>query len=136
MDDPLLNSNAAIPLLEQTPLLVFIHLTAAILAFVFGLIMLIRKKGTPVHKRLGRVWVALMAFTALSSFFIQTQGHFSVIHVLSVLTLIALFRGVYAIRHGDQRTHRRNMLLAYGGLVIAGLFTLDPHRLLGHLLLG
>ncbi len=132
----MLNASDATHLLEQTPTVVFIHLSAATLAFVLGIVVLVRRKGTASHKRFGQFWVLLMAFTALSSFLIQTQGHFSAIHILSVLTLVALFRGVYAIRHGDRRSHQRNMLLAYYGLVIAGLFTLDPHRLLGHLLLG
>lgn len=42
------------------------------------------------------------------------------------------WRAVYFVRKGDIRAHRYTMLGLYaGGLVLAGMFTLLPSRLLG-----
>jgi len=116
-----------------------LHLAATLAALVLGIVMLARRKGTLSHRRLGWLWVGLMAVAALSSFFIRTinPGSFSPIHILSVLTLLALPAGIYAIRRGDVRRHRWTMIgLFTGGLVIAGIFTLLPSRLLGHVFFG
>lgn len=80
---------------------------------------------------LGRVWVGLMLSAALSSFGLHgLTGGFSWIHLLSILTLVTVPRGVWqAIRH-DIRAHRRTMTRTYLGLLSAGVFTFMPGRLL------
>ena len=40
----------------------------ALAALGLGIIQMIRPKGTVLHRWLGRIWVAMMAFVALSSF--------------------------------------------------------------------
>src|SRR3546814_9115798 len=65
-----------------------------------------------------------MATAALSSLFIRTihPGQFSPIHILSVVTLLALPWGIYAIRTGRVQRHRWTMIgLFTGGLVLAGI---------------
>ena len=47
-----------------------------------------RRKGGTTHRTLGYLWVALMALTAISSFWIRGNGSFSWIHGLSVTTLV------------------------------------------------
>jgi uncharacterized membrane protein len=42
------------------PIPVLVHLAAAASALVLGFVMLARRKGTPSHKALGRIWVAVM----------------------------------------------------------------------------
>src|SRR3546814_19533378 len=101
--------------------------------------MLLRRKGTVSHRRLGWIWVILMATAALSSLFIRTihPRQFSPIHILSVVTLVALPWGIYATRTGRLRRHRWTLIgLFTGGLVLARLFPLLPHLPLGHLLFG
>ena len=69
------------------------HLDAALLALVLGAVVLMRRKGTASHRRLGQAWVALMIVVALSSFWIleiRNGAGFSVIHLLSAWTLLAL----------------------------------------------
>ena len=126
------------PIMAAGPL-IQVHLAATLSALALGIVMLVRRKGTRWHRRLGWLWVTLMAVAALSSFFIRTihPGHFSPIHILSVVTLLALPSGIYAIRRGNVQRHRWTMIgLFTGGLVIAGLFTLLPSRLLGHVFFG
>ena len=118
--------------MAYTPL-ILIHLATALAAVVVGGAMFLLRKGTPLHRLSGRVWVLLMAVTALVSFGIQTHGHFSWIHLLSLLTLYVIGQAVWSIRKRDIVRHRRMVAGAYAGLVIAGMFTLLPDRLLGSL---
>lgn len=119
--------------MEFTPLIIA-HIATAGGALVFGGITLALRKGTQVHRLFGRLWVALMATTALVSFGIQSSGHFSWIHLLSAGTLVSLVASIAAIIRGNVSAHRRGMTGAYIGLVIAGAFTLLPGRRLGELL--
>lgn len=112
---------------------ILIHLATAIASVVVGGAMFFMKKGTPQHRLSGRVWVLLMAVTALVSFAIQTRGHFTWIHVLSVVVLVMLVRAVLAIRHRNIRLHQRLVVGTYAGLLIAGMFALAPGRRLGYL---
>ena len=96
---PLINATMPIPL----------HALAAILALVIGAAQLWLAKGTARHRQLGYVWVGLMAFVAISGFFIyETRlfGVFSLIHLLSVLVLVTLWRAVRMARAGKIRAQR------------------------------
>ncbi len=123
------------PLLNAGPA-VHIHLAATILALALGVFMLIRRKGTVSHRLLGWIWVALMLTAAVSSFWITgIRGSFSPIHGLSLLVLVLVPLAVLAIRRGKVKRHRTAMIgLFFGALVIPGLFTLLPMRLLGRLM--
>jgi uncharacterized membrane protein len=118
-----------------TPLIAF-HITTALLALGLGAAMFARPKGTPSHRLLGRIWVASLAATALGSFWIRHDGHFSWIHFLSAWTLFGLAMAVWCARRGNIQAHRGWMIGLYLGLAIAGLFTLLPSRLLGSLVFG
>lgn len=119
--------------MEFTPLIIT-HIVTATAALVFGGITLAMRKGTHVHRLFGRLWVVLMAATALVSFGIQRSGHFSVIHLLSAGSLLALTASIYAVVQGRIHAHRRGMTVTYIALAIAGVFTLLPGRRLGGLL--
>ena len=112
-----------------------LHVSAALAAIALGAGMILARKGTLSHRIAGRGWVALMLVVSISGFFIQTKGHFTWIHLLSVVVPLLLALGVYFAVRGKVRAHRRMMLSVYAGaLGVAGAFTLLPHRLLGHLL--
>jgi len=117
-----------------------IHLTAALVGLVLGAVQLARRKGTPSHRLIGRVWVAAMVVAAVSSFWIEsiTRGHgFSYIHILSVWTLIALTVALIAIRRRNVRLHRGFMIGSYVGLLVAGLGAVAvPGRVLYVFLFG
>lgn len=113
---------------------ILIHILTALLAVLVGAAVFLVRKGTPAHRLLGRSWVFLMATTALVSFAIQTKGHLSWIHLLSTATLFWLVKAIVDVRRGKLQSHLRIMRGTYVGLVLAGLFTLLPQRLLGQLL--
>ena len=125
------------PLLAA-PAIVQIHTAAAFLALAFALPQLARRKAGGAHRLLGWGFVLAMAATAVSSIWITglRHGQFSLIHVLSVVTLLTLPLAVLARRQSDLRRHKRAMLGLVGGLVGAGLFTLLPGRILHHALFG
>jgi uncharacterized membrane protein len=119
------------PLLHASPT-IQIHALFAFLALLLGAVQLFRKKGDAVHRALGRTWVGLMAVVALSSFFIWTirlVWLFSPIHLLSIFTLVMLWRGVMAARGGDISRHQKTMQITYFfALIITGLLTFIPGR--------
>ncbi len=58
-------------------------------------------------------------------------GGYSPIHLLSLFVLVQLGRGIYFAKNRNIKMHRRCMLFTYiGGLLIAGVFTFMPDRLL------
>lgn len=125
-------------LLLRAPLVIQLHLVAALVAFGLGAVQLLAPKGTLPHRTLGYIWAALLAFVSISSFFIHSIrqfGGFSVIHLLSVFTLVMLPLALLRARRHDVARHARGMRLLYiGALVVAGLFTLYPGRLLSQAL--
>lgn len=127
------------PLLQASPV-IQIHAFAAILALVVGGVVLFRRKGDLRHRFAGRIWVGLMVIVALSSLFIWTirlWGPFSPIHLLSILTLMLLWRGVTYARRRNIKLHRQVMQTTYVlALVIAGLFTFFPGRIMYHVAFG
>ncbi len=127
------------PLLSAD-LAVRLHAIPAILAFVLGGLQLALRKGTGLHRAMGWTWVVLMALVAGSSFFIHTIcsfGPFSLIHLLSILTLASLPFAVLHARRGRIGAHARAMkALFLGALVIAGIFTFTPGRIMHDVAFG
>jgi uncharacterized membrane protein len=114
---------------------VLVHSVAALAAVVLGAGMFLARKGSYSHRVAGRGWVALMLLVSISSFWIQTKGHFTWIHILSVAVPLLLAAGVAFAVAGNVRGHQKTMVSLYvGSLGIAGAFTLLPHRLLGKML--
>ena len=72
------------------------HALMALLAVVIGGVQLMSAKGTSQHKVLGYIWVSLMMYVSISSFFIseiQLWGAYSPIHLLSAWTVLTLCTG-------------------------------------------
>lgn len=120
--------------LFNAPLAIQIHVLAVVPAAILGAYLLARPKGTPRHRLLGKIWMALMVMTSLSSFFIHQINlfhGFSPIHLLSIAVLAGSWRAILAARRHDIRTHRRVVSgMYFGGIVVAGLATLLPGRLM------
>lgn len=126
-------------LLARQPLVIRVHVAAAVTALLLGTVQLIGIKGTGVHRVMGWSWVLAMLTVAISSFFIRqiNPGNFSWIHLLSGWTVIALPMAVVAIRRGNVRNHARGMAATFvGGLIIAGAFTFIPGRLMWEMFFG
>jgi uncharacterized membrane protein len=129
---PLLDAVAPIPL----------HAFAAMAAFVLGIVQLIAPKGTLPHRVLGWIWVILLATVAISSFGIHTDSYrlwrnWSPIHLLSILTPVMLVLGVVSARRHRVRAHAITMISIFtGALVIAGIFTFVPGRVMHTVVFG
>ena len=124
-------------LLAAQPVVIQLHVVAALSALLIGTVLLLGVKGTTLHRTLGWTWVVAMATVAISSFFIRTSGNFSWIHLLSGWTVIALPMAVFAARRHNIKAHRGGMTgLFVGGLLIAGLFTFAPGRLMWKIVFG
>lgn len=116
------------------------HAITALAAVIIGGIQLASAKGTRQHQLLGYLWVSMMMYVAISSFFIseiQLWGAFSPIHLLSAWTVFTLCTGVYFARVGNIKAHQWNMVLLFVlALILTGLFTLLPNRVMGQMLFG
>ncbi|RXT56239.1 hypothetical protein B6S44_07370 [Bosea sp. Tri-44] len=123
------------PLLAA-PAVIQLHALAALTSLAAGLTVLVLRKGTARHRLIGWVFVAAMAVTAASSAFITSDGHYSAIHLLSVLTIVNLPYAIIMRRRGNIVAHRSAMLWLFAGLVVAGAFTLVPGRLMNKLAFG
>lgn len=127
-------------ILLREPQPIPVHAMAALAAVLLGGMQLGLAKGTTLHVIMGRLWVGLLLFTAISSFFIhelRVWGVFSPIHLLSVTTIFAAIYGVYCARAGKIARHRMIMAQLYVlALLVAGAFTLLPGRVMHQLLMG
>ena len=127
------------PLLETAPQIP-IHAFAAMAAFGLGVVQLVAPKGTLPHRTIGWIWVALMAVVAISSFWIHQNrriGPCIPIHLLSIFVLVVLPLGIWKAHRHDVAAHRRIMVMIFtGALVIAGLFTVVPGRIMNAVLFG
>lgn len=120
-------------------LAVMIHVITVVPAAPLGLYILIARKGSPLHKQLGRIWVMLMIATAMSAIFIRhvNHGDFSLIHLFVPMTIIGAVRSVHAARTGRIDKHRFHLAgLYFGGLFLAGLFSFAGDRMMGAWLFG
>ncbi len=127
------------PLLAA-PLAVQVHAFAALAAVVLGVVQFAAPKGTVPHRALGWFWAGLMVVVAGSSFLITGvagEGRFSWIHGLSVVTLVSVPLAVWAAMRGRVATHRISMMSVFGlALVLTGLFTLLPGRIMHRVVFG
>jgi len=123
--------------------LVYLHLATVLPAFAIGAFQLLRRKGTPTHKLLGKIYMTLMLATGLITLAMPAEvgprflGHFGFIHLFSFLALYNVPAAYLAARRGDIKTHRANMIGLYvGGILIAGAFAFSPDRMLYDWLFG
>jgi uncharacterized membrane protein len=123
--------------------LAYLHLATVLPAFAIGAFQLLRRKGTPSHKLLGKIYMVLMLVTGLITLAMPAEvgprflGHFGFIHAFSFLTLYSVPSAYFAIRRGNIKLHRANMIGLYvGGILIAGSFALAPGRMLHTWLFG
>jgi uncharacterized membrane protein len=103
---------------------VAIHASAALLSLTLGGAQLGRRRyGDRMHRRSGRVWVAAMYLTVVSSFLIQDlrPGQLTLFHALSVFTFGTLTTGFLAAVSGNIPLHRRMMTGSWFGVVGAFL---------------
>jgi len=102
-----------------------LHVAAALAALGLGLAILRTRKGTPRHRRHGRLFVLAMVAVNGAALTIYREGTPSVFHALALVSLATLSAGFWAIRRKPglpgQVAHGTLMSWALAGLLAAGL---------------
>ena len=101
------------------------HLISGVFALVFGGLVILMKKGTKIHKRVGYFYVFSMIILILSSFGIyRLFGKFGLFHYLSLVStfslvagMLPMFKKVRAAK--DYETHFKRMYWSVVGLYAA-----------------
>ncbi len=103
-------------------MLIFHGILGAI-ALVTGLLILLLRQGTRLHKRIGKVYVAAIYLLCFTSFFIfELFGRYGVFHIFSMVSIGAVTAGVIPLLRKEKdwyKRHFENMLWSYFGLVLA-----------------
>src|SRR5262249_6129608 len=127
------------PLFDAAPVIP-LPAFAAMAAFALGLLQFSAPKGTLPHRTIGWIWIERMAVVAGSSFWIhqiRLVGPWSPIHLLSIFSLSMLPLAVWKAHSHQVHAHCRIMIYLFSGaLVIAGLFTVLPGRIMHKVLFG
>lgn len=134
------------PLLDA-PAAVQIHFATVVPAFFLGTWLLFgSEKGSPRHRTLGKVYLALMAVTAVAATFIRSFSGLSfsvgplklgLIHLFVLLTFHGVYGALATIKHGDIAGHKSAMRgLYFGGLIIAGALAFAPGRVMHRMFFG
>src|SRR5262249_2370929 len=117
-----------------------LHAFAALAASGLGAVQLAAPKGTLPHRAIGWIWVALMVTVAATSFWtydLRVWGPWSPIHLRSISRLATLpLAVVHARRHRVERHRNAIIAIFTGALVVAGLFTLLPGRIMHAVVFG
>ncbi len=128
------------PLLNA-PLAIQLHVFTVVPAFFLGAwLLVVSRKGSDAHRLAGKIYLTLMFATAVVAFFIPSFMSVSLgagplrlglIHLFIPLTIFSVWRTRKALREGNIKAHRASMMgLYFGGLVIAGLLTFIPGRIM------
>ena len=120
--------------LLEASVAVQVHVAAGAFAFASGAWLLARRKGGPVHRLLGRSWIAAMVIVSLSAMFIRELrmwGEFSPLHLFVPITLVSCWLAVRYARRRNLTAHRQTVIGLYlGGVIGAGGVTFLPGRLM------
>jgi len=123
----------------KIPPAIWLHFGSLLVALVLTPVLLLRRRGDGLHRQLGRIWAIAMMVTALASLRVRVinPGHFSPIHLLSVLVIVSVPLLVWRARKHQVAAHRRSIRgIVTGGIIVAGFLTFPFGRLLGHWLFG
>ncbi|MCR9279510.1 MAG: DUF2306 domain-containing protein [Pseudomonadaceae bacterium] len=73
-----------------------IHLLSALASLVFGTSVLLLRKGTALHKRVGYCYTAAMSVMLVTAFMIyRVFGGFGLFHVFAVISSVTLAAGMW-----------------------------------------
>src|SRR5689334_18554267 len=93
------------------------HAAAALAALVFGMIVLVMRKATQLHRAMGMSYaIAMVAVNGAALMIYRLTGHFGPFHALAMLSLATILAGVAAsiLRPPDWLAkHYRMMSFSY-----------------------
>ena len=115
----------------MTPLIATHAFSALTSLLLGGWQLFFSVKGNAAHRLIGKVWVVLMLYVSVTSFWIREirHGQFSLLHILSIVTIVSVLLGIRDARRGNVRSHVGNMRGSWIGLLIAGGFAVGvPSR--------
>jgi uncharacterized membrane protein len=117
--------------------LTYMHLATVVPAFLLGTVLMFQRKGTQVHRQIGRTYLGLLLVTSIVTVFMEAKvgprlfDHFGFIHLLTALTLYAVPAAYIAARQHNVRRHRILMISTYiGAILVAGILAFTPGRFL------
>jgi uncharacterized membrane protein len=104
----------------------WVHFAASTIALVIGPMIIVRPKGTPLHKLSGRIYVIAILVASITALGIYRRGTFFFAHWLAVAALVATAAGVSAAhfkrpRAGWMHLHLTCMLTSFYILVGGGV---------------
>jgi uncharacterized membrane protein len=104
----------------------WVHLLLSLIALAAGAIVLVRPKGTPVHRLRGRIYVIALVLTCATSFAIYRQNMFWFPHWTGIVTLAVVAIGFAAVhfklpRRGWMHLHLTCMVASYYLLIAGGV---------------
>jgi len=75
--------------------MIIFHGVLGLIALVTGALILLLKKGTRLHKKIGKVYVATIYLLCFTSFFIfELFGRYGVFHIFSLVSIGAVTAGI------------------------------------------
>ena len=105
-----------------------LHVIGAISAYVTAFLIFTQRIGGKNHRFIGIGYAVSMLTTAISGFGLYNFGHPSIFHVFSVITIVSISRGWYAIyqyRADGNKSHLMNhyfnMAYSFMGLNLAAI---------------
>jgi uncharacterized membrane protein len=134
------------PLAEAT-LAIQLHVATIVPAFVLGTwLIFFSTKGSRYHRLAGKAYLTLMVLTSIAAVFVRSFSGWSLeigpvklglIHLFIPLTLNGVWGTLAALRAGNIKAHQASMKGVYfGALIVAGLLTFAPGRIMYRLFLG
>lgn len=102
------------------------HTAACVIALALGAYMIVARKGTPRHRKLGDGYVAAILFASFSSLTIYTRHAFTAAHWFAIMAIVTAGAGFALGRwHGKGAAwkygHIACMLLSYYVLIGGGV---------------
>ncbi len=104
------------------------HIAGALSAYATAFLIFTQQVGSRRHRLVGIGYALAMLTTALSGFGLYNWGHPSIFHIFSVITVLTISRGWYAIyqyratgERGHLANHYFNMAYSFMGLNLAAI---------------
>ena len=99
----------------------WVHFIASMVALAVGALVLVRPKGTPVHKLRGRIYVVAILVTSITALGIFRTGAFFFAHWFAKAALIATVAGITAAHF---KTPRRGWIHVHLTCMLVSLYIL------------
>ncbi|NVK22921.1 MAG: hypothetical protein HWD86_10420 [Kangiellaceae bacterium] len=100
-----------------------LHFASAILALTFGSLVLLQKKATRFHRKIGMAYVVSMSFMLLTSFMTyRLYGRFGTFHYMSVFATIVLAVGMLPMWFKRPRNNYKLLHINFMYWSVIGLY--------------